>query len=96
MIQKLLRPLYFTRSSALLGTDNQQSIQKGFQLIKDLASTTIVNASPSSDSDSIDDDDEAAFFSTYHARSTNHDVLEQYLVSKSEGTVSSYKHTVAF
>ena len=54
-------------------TDNQQTIQKGLQLIKDLLLTTAVTASPSSDSESIEDDDEAAFFSTYHTRSSNHD-----------------------
>jgi hypothetical protein len=46
-------------------TDDQKTIQKGLQLTKDL-STTAINASPSSDSESIDDDDEAAFFSRYN------------------------------
>lgn len=69
-------------------TDNQETIQKGLQLIKDLLSTMAVNASPSSDHESIDDDDEAAFFSTHNTRSSNHDVLEQYLLSKSDETCS--------
>ena len=69
-------------------THNQETIQKGLQLIKDLLSAMPVNASPTSDSESIDDDDAAEFFSTHNTRSSDHDVLGQYLISQSDETCS--------
>ena len=69
-------------------TDNQQTIQKGLQMIKDLLSTMSVSATPDTSGSESLDDDEAAFFSTSKTRSANQNILEQYLSSQSDETCS--------